>query len=51
MKIQLFQRGKDIIDAMNQRYYGFISWFNHGSPCGLASMNKRYDSGEITAIL
>ena len=40
-----FPTGKDIIDAMNQRYYGFISWFNHGSPCGLASMNKRYDSG------
>lgn len=39
-----FPTGKDVIDAMNQRYYGFISWFNHGSPCGLAPMNKKYDS-------
>lgn len=27
-----FPTGKDVIDAMNNKYHGFLSWFGHGGP-------------------
>lgn len=35
-----FPTGKDVIDAMNETHYGLLSWFNHGSPCGLSPITR-----------
>ena len=32
---EYFPKGVDIINLMNKKYYGFVSWHSHGSPEGV----------------
>ena len=46
-----FPTGKDVIDAMNNEYHGFLSWFNHGGPNALTmKSNKVMNSGHSLMI-
>lgn len=40
-----FPTGKDLIDAMNQEYHGFLSWFAHGAPCGIGASTCEVNKG------
>lgn len=35
-----FPTGKNVIDAMNSEYHGFVSWFGHGSPSGVKAKSN-----------
>lgn len=46
-----FPTGKDVIDAMNNEYHGFLSWFNHGGPNAITmKSNKVMHSGHSLMI-
>ena len=38
--IPTYPTGKDVIDLMNNRFHGFVSWFAHGSPSGVKAKSN-----------